>query len=322
MTNDSIQDMTLMRLLVISMNFFVECRASLDSNSNIACINIKYNATLLDELKNAQARLFANNNNNNNNNTVATLIDAYERNLPYINELFECDRNKPDKEHYMLTKDEILAIRLWTDEPVCSIVKLSHQNGISCQFRILCTLIYSGLQKLKDCDSGFKIEELKLKQEFLYTGIRDVVFDHTRFKTVISKFKQNENNIKQNNDDYCLMYLTFTSATIDLNVAKRGFLQSTLENDDAKSILFEIEIGPLDEIVNIVYGDVSWISVNSDEQEVLISPAVMDPYINKQKGATFKLGNTKVSRFGVTLKGINNVSCLWRRVRQSKVQTL
>ena len=297
MTKSSIADFTLMRLLVLTVPFLVECQTSMDVESNISCI--WNNQTISDELT-------------NHSDELALRLKKIE---PEIDRIYRCKRNKPNGKDYMLSKEEVLAIRILTDEECCSAVKSCHKSGNSCAFRIISSYVMSGLSKLKNFDTGFDIRQHK----FLYSGLMNAEFDPNKFETFASRVKNDgctNDCVKyyKQSEDYCLMYHTFMSTSVDFEVAS----EFCFPFDKEKSILFEIEASSLCEIIGLVYGDVSWISVFRREHEVLISPAMIDVYINPQKGSKLKVERGVVQRYGAQLKPIYGISNLWKRLRLEK----
>ena len=147
---DNIENFKLMRLIIITANFMVECESKFDTN--IKCSNYW-------ELKTNEERLFNEMKNNG-------IYNIYESKIDIIEERYESDRNKAmenindkngnEKESKSgeiictkLTKEEIGCILLWTMDNICSEIKQYHRKGRTCKYRYFCSFIMSALEKLK-----------------------------------------------------------------------------------------------------------------------------------------------------------------------------
>ena len=164
---DDIRDFTLMRLLILTMNFMVECESTL--KGSIKCINYQPNIQkpkeiLLNEMK------------------INGIYQSYLSIQNEVSKYFNSKRNQSMGKH-KLTKYEISCIRLWTQEDVCSKIKSSHRKGNSCQYRYFCQQILFGLKKLKyyDVTGTNKLKAIK----YIYSGIANVKIDLSKNITTI-----------------------------------------------------------------------------------------------------------------------------------------
>ena len=257
-------DFDAMRLLIITMKFLIECETSFDLN--IKCIK-PY--------------------------TLKNIINHKKfRDIQYIQRLanetkgiYESPRNYVGKQKKLLTKEMIEAIRLYTIEPVCRHMKKAHFNADTCQYRDLCQYVLLGLKRLKNHDrKDFNIR----RYPRLYCGLKDVSFDQdsftTTFEPLLQKLgkstKTNPNRAPENPLEFTIPWYSLMSTTPDRQVASNF---SEYEQKTNSSIVFRILKENLGATDNVLYGDITWISIYDDrEGEVLFGPCLLHAIDNKE----------------------------------------
>ena len=118
-------------------------------------------------------------------------------------------------------------------------------------------------------------------------------------------------------EDYCWMYNTFTSTTMDFEVAL-DFAQN--EHD---GMIFEISHRNLFLQNETPFCDISWISIIPGEKEVLFAPCMLDIYAVKfpQHLIQYKdklinqENSTKIDIIGVEIVGIKNMSDIMNNLK-------
>ena len=74
-----------------------------------------------------------------------------------------------------------------------------------------------------------------------------------------------------NSLEYCRLWHGFISTSQDIHVAEQFGLDGL-----SQSIIFKILRSNLQGTQNLLFGDISWISVNIQEKEVLFGPCLLD----------------------------------------------
>ena len=318
MSGQKLKDFMLMRLLVLTMNFMVECETILDMK--IKCIDHDVQMTNFQRLEKEfkQQGLHSN------------LVQFLKDNSKNIKTIYESKRNQNMKQN-RLCPCEIRAIRLFTDDQICTKIKEAHRQGISCHFRNTCKLIYSGLFKLRHFDSEFSDNMVKAykKSYFenkpapsLYSGIRDVILDDA---TAPEKQRlvggddshdhenMNVNMYARNDEEYYWWFHTLTSASMSYKVAK----QFSKSRSCSKSVMFEIKCLNLIEDKKLVYGDISWISKYPKEKEILFAPCMIHIFaINKPDFARASDFPQNIDVRGCEITSPKHIKCLVKNLRR------
>ena len=311
---DDIKDFTLMRLLILTMKFMVECESSL--NTNIKCVDYQPIA------------------HNNKNITKQILLNEMKMNGIYqkylsmqknILNVYKSKRNQSMGKKTKLTKYEIACIMLWTCGDICNKIKPSHRKGNSCKYRYFCQQIMFGLKKLKKYDSKFGT--ILAPVRFVYSGICNVKIDVNNYRTEMKQFIETHCNstskmVTNNKCEYCMVFDTFTSTTTDF---KTALAFSVIPNVTNGGIILEIEKTDLIMNDEILCGDISWIS-QFDEKEILLSPCMIDiwklddknwcdQYKQYIKRNNYKAGDKAASIvLGAQIKSLGNVSLLMKKL--------
>ena len=303
--NDDIENFKLMRLLVVTCNFMVECQGTLQTD--IKCVNY-------DHQQSDEKRLICELKQN-------MLDENYDQIQPVVDLLYSRARNNNGK---LLNRLEISCIRMLSSTQVNDRIKPCHRRGETCKWRYFSSHVISGLRKLKNLD---KIGENKLKQvRSVYTGISNVSFNVSERKSSIKQFlnqfcsgglSQKNNSDKTrfstNKIDYCLSWDTFTSVSDNAQVAL-SFGKSLF--NQREGIVFDIDVPLMYQNENIIYGDISWISEYPNEREILVAPCMIYIFkMRKDKWPKCCQKENKIEVFGAELRQLGNVSMLIKQVK-------
>ena len=310
--NGDVEDLTLMRMLILTVNFMVESEATL--NTNIKCINF-------DEKETDDQRL----DNEIKTNGLYNDMDCNARKkvnmLSRIVEQLYNDKRNVQMGVKMLTRNEITCIYLITRENVNKQVKSAHRRGETCKYRCLSYHIISGLSKLKHHDQSNNFEKIS----YIYSGISNVTFDINKvtqnksieklLQTYLDKNKENYNILKLTNQTNSFLSLdTFTSTSEDVEKA-REFSEKFIGD----GIILKIDFPKLWLNDSILCGDVSWISNFPHEQEILVAPCMLWIHKLDTNDKISKQKNTKV--YFAELRRLRNPSMLIRRLKNEIAET-
>ena len=238
-------NVNVLRLIILINYFLVECQTRFDLN--IKCIeNYTYS---LDQI-------------------IEKFHDDKDvKNITQdVQQVFNCARNRMIR----LTMDMIAALRLSTIEVINQDMKHAiHLKGDSCRYRDMCGLMLQGLTRLKRYDHKFDTDNCQLYcgMENVTDGDSDSKDDNNNQSCVaplLSIRNLNNTSIDKENFEYYRLWHGFVSTSQDIQFA------------ESQSVIFKI-VGSNDQAPqDLLFGDISWISVNKSEKEVLLGPCLVD----------------------------------------------
>ena len=202
---------TLMRLLILTMKFLVECHVTF--GINLSCVNGDKNA-----YKKAHPSQYPYHYEVKQHGFEQTMMEMQ----PTVFKLFTSQRNLQMRDGNMLTMSELTVIRLYTNESFNQMLNKYYFQGNSCQFRDTSVELLRAARKLMKNDTIFDI--LKYRQYCqlmnqpcaLFHGLRDIYFDPNQYKSKLNMIKlqnviKKELNLHDDHEDCCcLMFNKFT----------------------------------------------------------------------------------------------------------------
>ena len=299
---DDLENLTLMRLLIITINFIVESEATL--KTNIQCMHYNNRAKEEEQLINEMK--------------INKMYDEYKKfqQSGKYDTLYDKNRNQAMAEN-MLTKMEIACIFLLTRTPISNQVKSAHRRGETCLYRCFSQQVINALTKLKYFDKQLQSNFNQL--EYIYSGISLVTFDVSQQnETTIQKFIQNycqkkNEIISTNKINYCLVFDTLTSTSEDAGIAKQ-FSEMSLGSD---GVVLKIDFPKIWDNEDILCGDIEWISNYPHEHEILVAPCMIWIYeMDKDKYPEIKNARKNTKVFGAELRRMGNVSLLIKQLKE------
>ena len=279
------EDLSLMRLLVISVNFIIESDSTLKKKMKCYIRDGKDN--LIEEMK---------------RNGIYKTYLANVKQIP----------KKSIHNKYDLNASQSACLYLWTNTNTCTQIKSAHRRGETCHYRHFCQCVREGLIKLRQHeDKTSNVNELTN----VYGGISCVTFDieNNRAQDIMSKIVE-KINMTSSIDD-CMCFDTFTSSSRDPEIALK-FSQMSV---DSGGIVFVIDFTRMWNNPDIIFGDISSFFKVPSEGDIAIGPCMVkiDQEMDENEWPNFsgKIGNqTKV--FKVELRKLSNVSLLMKRLKK------
>ena len=300
--SDDLENLTLMRMLIITVNFMVESEATL--KTNVKCIHYNHHATQQEQLINEMKI-----------NGIYNEYKKFEQSGKY-DTLYNKNRNQAMAEN-KLSKTEIACVFLFTRTSISNQVKSAHRRGETCLYRCFSQQVVNSLKKLKYFDKQSNFKQLA----YIYSGISSVTFDVSQQnETTIQKFIQNycDRNLASQNQlvstnkmDYCLVFDTLTSTSQNGNVAKQ-FSEMSLGG----GVVLKINFPKIWDNEEILCGDIQWLSHYPVEHEILVAPCMIWIYkIDKEKYGEIKNIRKDTKVFGAELRRMGNVSLLLKQLK-------
>ena len=280
LANDNMSNITLMRLLIITMNFIVECESSFDTH--VKCLdfnpNEKTKQKLLKELQKFK---------------IDTL---WKQNQSSVSKIHK----NPKLNAAKLSRKEISCLKLWTNENACNIIKQRHRRGETCHFRNVSEQINKALTKLKRHSQKLMENEPNNAPEsgieHVYSGIADVFVpidskaninnlnnlhvndpkNRTSVEQFLLQFKDRFNvNNSDTFDEYTyLTYDTFTSTTENpvVGLAFSSSSHTSQPRNKFRGVLFVMNFAAMHSSPGLIHGSISWLSDFDNEREILVGP--------------------------------------------------
>ena len=142
-SSGGIQNLTLMKMLVLTVNFMVESEATIETNIQ-CCLNDDYDEKECHIMVNRFER-------EKEKNKIYEFIQQFRAIATHkrlIDDIYNDERNKKMGEN-KLTRDEIECIYLFAWDKFNTQIKNAHRRGETCSWRYMSLYIINGLKKLK-----------------------------------------------------------------------------------------------------------------------------------------------------------------------------
>ena len=272
-TGCSIGKFTLMKLLMLLLNFFIECEGTMEYH--LKCTkNIKSDNKIGDKLKlNSKRDKEKFSYSFYDELKKHGLEEEISKMVEKVNKIFESKENGTAN----LTKSEITAIRLFTVEKVNQVVKKCYFAGNSCEFRNFSLELRRGLTKVKRYDETQYINSLGFENDtYVYCGLRNIHFNPEEDKSTMKKLMESSNDSNNENHINGFMFHSYTSTSTDPVTSFTTFCQQYPDDLIGGGVMIEIPYKELHRDPRTLFGDISWISEYEAEKEVLIGPCILN----------------------------------------------
>ena len=325
--SDDLEHFSLMRFLIILVNFLVECHATV--NTNIKCLVNTINSGNSDKNKMTDEEKLINEMKRNGMYSTYKQISI---DSSIVQQKYDDARNVSMGRN-KLTEMEIGCIYMWTLNSICDVIKPCHRRGETCKYREYCKTLINALKKLKENDIHAKMERIKS----VYSGVSRVTFN-TRTgseSTMMQQFiahhcSTNGKQLINNKINYCLTFDTLLSTSRDAVVAL-DFSSNNI-GPNQSGIVFDIDFGKLYANPDLYCGDISWLSNTASECEILVAPCMIWVYKLRKElwppccknQSAYKYGKQGKDSivFGAELRTLGNVSSLMQQARRVKQQMI
>ena len=296
LARDKMSNITLMRLLIITMNFFVEYQSSFDKH--MKCLNSnpteKIERTVLKELKHVVADR------------------TWKKNQSQVEKIYK----DPKLNGAELDREEISCLKLWTDDDVCTRIKSIARRGETCLIRNICEQTNKALNKLKrhlqesmENDRSRNLPP-ESKIDRVYSGIGDVTvpvhnnqnINHLNNETALQQFLlQLKDKPNAGNNIQDVGYLTYSTFT---------FMSE--KPDKSAGVLFAINFNEMYSEPGLIYGSINLFPEIGNKRKILVGPcrihvqplekAKCDEYwpksIDKKMSPDIELFYVRLEKFG------------------------